>query len=253
MKCKKCGNPLNLSVGDNVSPSIANTMHKLAAHILCDDCFNATIQADKQRHEAEEYERRMNQLIYSTKTIYGDVPGDIEAYAFESSKAEFEAHNQSKWLALRRWDIDKMNLWLYGSKGVGKTHAALGMVHKQLMQGRKVAYVTPSRFNATLYQFDKGRPTLERWQSVDLLLLDDVDKLNVTDFNLMHLWELLDARAIAGRRTICTSNGEPKNTVELWSQRSRNPSTADATIDRLKPLHAMEFTGESLRGKVTRG
>ena len=86
----------------------------------------------------------------------------------------------------------------------------------------------------------------DAWCRADVLLLDDIDKTHASRDGIDCLWELLDSRCSAGRRTLVTANSKLRALSERLAE-SGEATTAAAALDRLRPLETLEFAGRTLR------
>ena len=214
---------------------------------LCPDCLQKAEAAFARRKRQQQTYERISEGIG-----YGDLPANMETYGFHHSKPEIEQQNTQAWTHGRAWTPVEPSLWLWGNPGCGKSFLALSMARKAIYNGLSVCHVNARRLVTTLQRFEDGIESMGRWKSSRLLVLDDIDKMNVSDYNITGLWELFDARATNNYPTIVTSNWEPIALRKSWASHVSNPTQVTATLDRLKPCTIIEMTGQSNRGEVKR-
>lgn len=116
--------------------------------------------------------------------------------------------------ACRRFADDFPNvprdLLLMGDAGLGKTHLALAVANETLRRGFDVVYCSAAGIFKQIETeyFEQGRTsdTIERLKSCELLVLDDLGAEFNGPFVVSALYDLVNTRLIARRRTIYTSN-----------------------------------------------
>lgn len=121
-------------------------------------------------------------------------------------------------------DRDRSGLLFFGSVGVGKTHLAVGILHKLLDRGiacrfadyRELLKQIQSTFDPTNPATEAGvvRPLLD----VEVLLLDDLGVGRATEWALETLHYILNHRYSQRRATLVTTNledGEAKSQITL--------------------------------------
>jgi DNA replication protein DnaC len=84
---------------------------------------------------------------------------------------------------------------------------------------------------------------LAAWAKIDLLVLDDLALVPLTDGNRRDLLEILEDRH--GMRSTLVTSQIP---VEKWHEAIGDPTLADAILDRLvHNAHRIKLEGESVR------
>lgn len=129
-------------------------------------------------------------------------------------------------------------LLLAGPVGTGKTHAAYAVANAAVHGGQWVeAWTVADLLEAMRPGGDPGAADDAR--DCDLLLLDDLTVLKVTDWAVEQMTALLDARLRFGRRQVVTTNAPYDALVEAWGERA---------LDRLRyRWTVVQFQGESRR------
>ena len=146
---------------------------------------------------------------------------------------------------------ERLNVFITGPTGVGKTFLACALGHKACRDGFSVSYVRLPRLleNLGIGRGD-GRyaKLLDALARVDLLLLDDWAMAPLTDEQRRDLFEILEDRY--GRKSTIVASQLP---VEKWHDAIGHPTLADAILDRL--LHngyKIALKGDSMRKKKGR-
>jgi DNA replication protein DnaC len=104
--------------------------------------------------------------------------------------------------------------WLYvcGPCGAGKSHLAAAIANVLAMSGRAVTYASvPDLLRFVRRGFGDGAADerLDALIQVDVLILDDLGAEHLTPWAAEQLFVLLNARYLANRATILTSNDRP--------------------------------------------
>lgn len=152
-------------------------------------------------------------------------------------------------------------LFITGPKGTGKTHLAAAIANKLMRQGTTVICMTMidllERIKRTYEQnrqyggeISEGR-VLDTYKSVQLLIIDDMGKEPATEWAVSKIYAIINSRYEEYMPTIITTNYTDAELVRrLIPKETGDPTTADATIDRLREMcAAIVTTGESWRRK----
>lgn len=214
----------------------------------CDECA-AVRSVEIERQELQERLKRR----YFEALRAGLLSEHFRVASFAKSDKSVEACNPEAWRTAREWSV-RDNLYIYGGVGTGKTFMALCALRKPFVAGYDVAEVTARRFVKAADRFDEGRGMLDAWKRVDVLLIDDIDKADWKLDRIDALWDLLNARMSANRRSIITGNVTLRDLAILMRERTgdrqtetRNTARADAALERLLPVTVIEVKGKSLR------
>lgn len=137
-------------------------------------------------------------------------------------------------------------VWIHGDRGRGKTVTGYTLLHNALQRCRRVAYadagvLTEARRDSAL------RATLGR---VDLLMVDDIEKGNLSEWGVEVIHSIFDKRHEPRLRTIVTSEHAAWQVNQLLKT-ACNGRYGNSTIERLNfpkcKCLAIELTGENLR------
>lgn len=138
------------------------------------------------------------------------------------------------------------NLFLYGGTGLGKTLFS-GCIAKEVAgKGHWTVYVTAAElfahYEAVKFGRDEGgksQEQVERYQSCELLVLDDLGSEMTTPFVQSALYQLLDKRMNRRARTVISSN------LTMDDVRSRYTSQVCSRLEGA--YHALPFFGKDIR------
>ena len=140
------------------------------------------------------------------------------------------------------------NLFLSGPPGLGKTFLSACIARAVSEEGFSVVYDTAgnifAQFETRKFQRDsddgrEARDETRRYLNCDLLILDDLGSELTTQFTQSVLYELINARLVAGRHTVISSNLSMEEAARRYS-----PQIAS----RLEgEYHVLHFFGEDIR------
>jgi chromosomal replication initiator protein len=113
-------------------------------------------------------------------------------------------------------------LYLYGGVGLGKTHLiqATGHAVQTLQPHLQVAYLSLERFmneliNAIRYGYDKTRLFRERYRSIDVLLIDDVQFIAGKERTQEEFFHTFNALYDQQKQIVLTSDCPPREIPEI--------------------------------------
>lgn len=129
------------------------------------------------------------------------------------------------------WAWNPQGMILFGNTGTGKTRTAMLLMHREFDAGRTIDVFIGARFSnecSRVFYDNEGENWLDKLVKTDLVLLDDLDKMKMTQCVQWALYCLLDTRINYCRPTIITTN----MTSKLLMQRF-DPQFRDALDRRL--------------------
>ena len=102
--------------------------------------------------------------------------------------------------------------------------------------------------------YGKSEPSeakvLHKYKTVPLLIIDDMGKEPATKWAVSKIYAIINARYEAYLPTIITTNYTDSELVRRLTPEDGDPTTAAATIDRLREMcAAIVTTGDSWRSK----
>jgi len=113
-------------------------------------------------------------------------------------------------------------LYLYGGVGLGKTHLiqAAGHAIKAASPHLQIAYVSLERFmneliNAIRYGYDKTRVFRERYRSIDVLLIDDIQFIAGKERTQEEFFHTFNALYDGQKQIVLTSDCPPREIPEI--------------------------------------
>jgi len=144
--------------------------------------------------------------------------------------------------ALREAYNSKRDFVLYGNIGTGKTHIACGMIRALVNKGVHAKYSTQFKILECYYR--KNFTEFDKYIEADFLVIDEVGKNDLAEWQKIQLDELLSERYNQLRQTLIITNQTKEGLREILS---------DRVIDRLRDNNATAYIldGNSLRGKIS--
>jgi chromosomal replication initiator protein len=113
-------------------------------------------------------------------------------------------------------------LYLYGGVGLGKTHLiqATGHAIRTIRPDLQIAYLSLERFmneliNAIRYGYDKTRLFRERYRSIDVLLIDDVQFIAGKERTQEEFFHTFNALYDQQKQIVLTSDCPPREIPEI--------------------------------------
>lgn len=150
-------------------------------------------------------------------------------------------------------------LFITGPMGTGKTHLAAAIANQLMHEGTAVICMTMidlldrirQTFNSSGDRWaDNEATVLNKYKRVALLIIDDMGKEPATKWAVSKIYAIINARYEACLPTIITTNYTDSELVRRLTPEDGDPTTAAATIDRLREMcSAIVTTGDSWRSK----
>jgi DNA replication protein DnaC len=166
---------------------------------LCWDCEEKGHEAYAAKANAAHEIGRLVPPEYENKTFERFLcpPGDPEARGL-----------------VREWTPGQRGLYLWSDQtGCGKSHLAYALVQREILAGRRVVALEWTdflgRIKATFNRKFGGETEHEveaQIEGSDLVVLDDVGAGRVTEWSTEKLWSLVNARYLAKKPIVITSN-----------------------------------------------
>jgi len=146
----------------------------------------------------------------------------------------------------------KENIAFIGPPGTGKTHLAIAIGVKAIIQGYSVIFITLNDMLEDLYMSradNSFAQRLKKYTQSDLLIIDELGLKKLNQTSVDDFYEVI-AKRYEQRSTIITSN----KTFEEWGRILFDPVLATAILDRF--VHHCNFiviNGESYRMREREG
>lgn len=224
-------------------------------------------KAEREAEEAKHMRDRVHRIVgdsgmnarFLRRTFDTFQPAKENQKALRVCKAYADSFREK--LPKNNPDPGRNGLFITGPKGTGKTHLAAAIANQLMQNGTAVICMTMidllDRIKRTYEQSRQyGGETsegsvLNAYKTVPLLVIDDMGKEPATEWAVSKIYAIINARYEAYMPTIITTNyTDAELVLRLTPKDSGDPTTADATIDRLREMcAAIVTTGESWRSK----
>ncbi len=145
--------------------------------------------------------------------------------------------------------MQKENILITGSPGVGKSHMASAIGHQACSLGHKVMYFNTAKL-LTMLKTSKADGSyvkqINKLEKQGLLIFDDFGLKGLDNINRHSFMEIIEDRH--GKKSTIITSQLP---VEAWHKIIGEQTIADAILDRLvHTAHRIDIKGESMRKKL---
>ena len=146
----------------------------------------------------------------------------------------------------RHFSLAADNLLLTGQSGLGKTFLSASIARVVSDRGFSVVYDTAEHIFSQMEE-EKFRPddssaaceNVQRYQNCDLLIVDDLGTEMVTSFVQSALYQLINGRLLAGKKTVINTNLAPRQLGERYSPQVQSRLEGEYRV--------LPFFGEDIR------
>jgi DNA replication protein DnaC len=188
-------------------------------------------------------DRRMTRLLQNARLRLQATIEDIDFRAPRGLDKSFILS-----LAQCRWVRRALNIIITGPTGVGKTYLACALAHRACREGFSSLYIRlPSLFQQlAMARADGSYPRLmKRIGKARVLVIDDWGFAPMAAAERRDLFEVIEDRHGIASTIVAT-----QLPVKEWHQNIRDPTIADAILDRIvHSAHRIELKGDSMRKK----
>jgi len=160
------------------------------------------------RFDTFELERPLVEFVWSGATF----PVDVQRQALMQALDDAQRYAELP----RGW------LYLCGPCGAGKSHLAAAIAHTLATSGQGVTYASVPdllRFVRRGFEERTADERLDALLAIEVLILDDLGAEYLTAWAQEQLFVLLNARYLANRATVLTSNDRPEALPARWQSR----------------------------------
>ena len=175
-------------------------------HLVPTMCRCQREEADRQREEAEQAEKRRR-----TERLRKQCFPSSGRYAFCTFDAD-DGRNAAQSTVCKAFAAtfdpkDPEGLVLYGKRGTGKSFHASCIANAVIERGFS-CLVTDIKQVVNLMEssFEKRSGNLERILAPDLLILEDLGAQRSTEYVMEHVYDVIDGRYKAGKPMVITTN-----------------------------------------------
>lgn len=201
-------------------------------------------QEERQKAQAlaEEQEKRRQRIAdilgrsgikkrYLSRSFENFIVNDVNRKAYEIAKSYVDNWQENK---------DKgEGLYFEGTCGTGKTHLAVAIAMKLITQGVPVICKTSIDLLASIKQSYERDSTvneedvIEAYNTVDLLVIDDLGKERATEWSVPILYRIINDRYENMLPTVITTNYNTDDLIDKLNASNDNEK-AEAIISRFK-------------------
>jgi len=186
--------------------------------------------------------RRIQRRLHEARLPQVKLLADLEAAALPAGISPAQLAD----LATGRYLDERMNVIAIGGSGTGKTHVSIGLAVAACQQSRRVRFSTATDLVSELEEAQEEHQLhrlLKRLAALDLLVIDEMGYLPVTERGAELLFQAFSARHERG--SVIVNTNLP---FSEWGQIFKTERLAVALLDRVTHrAQILEMNGESYR------
>ncbi len=207
-------------------------------------CFQQALL--KLAYQSSSLEKKLltENFDYFNIELFSDVPDDLRGISPRENMISI--YNEMHKFTSNFKENNGDNYIFYGMTGRGKTFILTSVAKDLIDAGYNVAYQTAYELfrTAEINTFGKETSQAEKLRyhlifDADLLLIDDLGTEMVNNFTQMELFNIINSRLLKEKKTIISTNLEPKELGEIYGER-----LASRFIGH---YHFIEFFGDDIR------
>jgi len=204
-------------------------------------CFEDRFALLVDRQWTFKEDRRMKRLLSNAKL---KINGCIEDIDYKTPRG------LDKSVILRladcHWILNAQNVIITGATGVGKTYLACALANRACRMGYSAFYIRIPRLfqELAIARADGSYPKIiKKLTKAKILILDDLGLAPMTAPERRDLLEVIEDRHALASTIVST-----QLPIEDWHENIRDPTIADAILDRLiHNAHKINLMGHSMR------
>ena len=220
------------------------------------------VQEERRKQEAAEVEnaKRRKQRIERLLGRSG-IKKRFRQRTFEHFKAD--TPERKRWLRVAKEYADRFpeklvtgeGLYIEGNYGTGKTHLAAAIALQLIEAGVPVVCKTSIELLMDIRKAFDGREVSEEailraYKDVDLLIIDDLGKEQVTEWSISTLYNIINDRYEDMKPTIITTNFGSDDLIAVETPKGSNESRIEAIVSRLREVSTvLTMVGEDYRSQ----
>jgi len=204
-------------------------------------CFEDRFALLVDRQWTFKEDRRMKRLLSNAKL---KINGCIEDIDYKTPRGI----DKSVLLRLAdcHWILNAQNVIITGATGVGKTYLACALANRACRMGYSAFYIRIPRLfqELAIARADGSYPKIiKKLTKAKILILDDLGLAPMTAPERRDLLEVIEDRHALASTIVST-----QLPIEDWHENIRDPTIADAILDRLiHNAHKINLMGHSMR------